>query len=234
MFDVGMVFQRMDAAQAQAVWKPFLDWVSASPADFTMTSPASILSMPGRDYWDGDYLRTHLPQFFLADDRSGGPRGNVWSVGDGLEASQFMYGYASAWLPAALLNEDQQQRLADALFASSRHWKVSLHCNKGLAGGPADALTAARDTAMNPAALDAFALAIISASSPMTFPNIRDLEPDLALARQQAVSVDKAMSEILWVQALGSYVSESNYFQRDWQRSYWCELPETSGGQEEI
>jgi hypothetical protein len=35
---------------------------------------------------------------------------------------------------------------------------VSLHVNKGIAGGPAEAIAAARDTAINPAVLDAFAL----------------------------------------------------------------------------
>ena len=41
----------------------------------------------------------------------------------------------------------------DALFAASRHWGIALHFNKGLAGAPADEVTAARDTAINPAAL---------------------------------------------------------------------------------
>ena len=79
----------------------------------------------------------------------------IWS-----EAGQVLHGYQSAWLPASLLQPDRQEALGDALFAASRHWGVSLHLNKGLAGAPAEAIAAARDTAMNPAVLDAFALVI--------------------------------------------------------------------------
>jgi hypothetical protein len=39
---------------------------------------------------------------------------------------------------------------------------VQLHFNKGLAGAPPEALAATRQTATNPAALDAFALAIVA------------------------------------------------------------------------
>ena len=77
------------------------------------------------------------------------------------EAGWFIWGYESLWIPASLLEKDAQQRLADALFASSRVSDVSLHLNKGLAGAPPDAIAGATDTAMNPAVLTAFALAIV-------------------------------------------------------------------------
>jgi hypothetical protein len=44
------------------------------------------------------------------------------------------------WLPAALLQKDQQQGLSEALVAASRHWIVHLHFNKGLAGAPPEQL----------------------------------------------------------------------------------------------
>ena len=43
------------------------------------------------------------------------------------EAGWFIWGYESLWIPASLLEKDAQQRLADALFASSRVSDVSLH-----------------------------------------------------------------------------------------------------------
>ena len=92
----------------------------------------------------------------LADDRAGAPASNVFWVGNLGEAGQFLHGYESTWLPASLLRGSAQKRLAEALFATSRIWRVSLHFNKGLAGAPAEALAAARDTAMNPAVLTAF------------------------------------------------------------------------------
>jgi hypothetical protein len=43
-------------------------------------------------------------------------------------------------------------------------WKWRVHSsNKGLAGAPAEAIDAARNTAMNPAVVDAFALIICAA-----------------------------------------------------------------------
>ncbi len=72
----------------------------------------------------------------------------MWWSGDAAQVGWFLHGYESAWLPASLLQ--QQESLADALFAASRHWPLELHFNKGLAGGLAAAATAARDTATNP------------------------------------------------------------------------------------
>ena len=60
----------------------------------------------------------------------------------------------SAWMPASLLRKDRQSQLVDALFASTRHWDVGVHFNKGLAGAPADEIDAARNTATNPDALE--------------------------------------------------------------------------------
>ena len=45
----------------------------------------------------------------------------MWWKGDGGQVGWFIWGYESLWLPASLLENDAQQRLADALFASSRY-----------------------------------------------------------------------------------------------------------------
>jgi hypothetical protein len=59
-----------------------------------------------------------------------------------------------------------------------------LHFNKGLAGASANDLAAAKDTAMNPGVLDAFALAIIAGNGPSPFPGIPGHEPDLTVGRR--------------------------------------------------
>ena len=143
-------------------------------------------------------------------------------IGDSAQVGFFLHGYLSAWLPASLLKQGRQSKLADALFASSRHWSVSLHFNKGLAGAPEAELAAARDTAMNPAVLDAFALAIIATGGPPAFPGIPGDEPDLTVARRHARAINKAMNELLKVTTKpDSYVSESDFFERSWQQSFW-------------
>ena len=99
---------------------------------------------------------------------------------------------------------------------------MSLHVNKGLAGAPAEAIAAARDTAMNPAVLDAFALIISGAEGPPAYPGIPGHEPDLSAARQHADAIDKAMNEVRkLLPHVGSYVAEGNFFDKVWRESFW-------------
>ena len=141
----------------------------------------------------------------------------MWQA-DKDQASAFLYGYDSVWLPAALLQQAEQARLADALFAASRHWEVQLHFNKGLAGAPAEAIAAARDTATNPVVLDAFALAIVANGGlPLQW-----LPFYASFVRKDARAVDEATAELRKiVPEPGSYVSESNYFNQSWQTAFW-------------
>lgn len=219
---ITMVFQGFDQRQAENIWQPFFNWVSRSSPDLTIESLPMIGSVPARNFWNAEYLRKNLPDMIFTDDRPGAAETHMWWAGNQGEVGFYLHGYESAWLPASLLEKEEQKRLADALFASSRHWRVSLHFNKGLAGAPPDTLAAARNTAMNPAVIDAFALAIIAGGGPPAYPGIPGHQPDLIAARKNAVEIDQAMDELRKiVPDAGSYVSESNYFERSWQRSFW-------------
>jgi len=220
--DIHMVFQGLDQRQAEAVWRPFLASVMASPQDFTLAPAPRMLAAPARRFWDPAYLDAVAPGLLVADGRPGAPADNVLYARDRHEAGQFISGYDSVWLPASLLGKDQRQRLADALFASTRHWQMALHFNKGLAGAPAEEVAAARDTATNPAVLDAFALAISGASGPAAFPGIPGHEPDLAASRRSAAAVGRAMDGMQKLAPeAGSYLSESNFFNGRWQQAFW-------------
>jgi hypothetical protein len=158
----------------------------------------------------------------LHDDRPNAPKGNVFWAGNLNEAGWFLHAYQSTWMPASLLAPERIDALVGALFASSRHRTQSLHFNKGLAGAPAVEIAAARDVATNPAAVEAFALAICAAEGPPAFPGIAGHEPDLALARRNAAQVEVAMAELRkLVPNGGAYLSESNFFQKDWQQAFW-------------
>lgn len=136
-------------------------------------------------------------------------------------------------MPAALLGvgpsglppnslDPRLSNLTEALFAASRQWTTSLHFNKGLAGAPPEEIEAARETATNPAVLEAFALAIIAGEGPPAFAGIQGHEPDRTRGRRAADRINAAMAELLEVAPnAGSYVSESDWFEPDWQRSYW-------------
>jgi hypothetical protein len=99
---------------------------------------------------------------------------------------------------------------------------VALHTNKGLAGAPADAIEATRDTATNPAALEAFALAISGAAGPPAYPGVPGHEPDAAAARAAAAAVGRAMGELRGLlPGRAAYVAESDFFEPDWGRAFW-------------
>lgn len=221
-FEVSMACHGLDAQQARAAWKPFLEWVARSPHAYSHEGPPGILNLPARKCWDVEYWNKHYPGVLVRDPRPGASPNRVWWKGDGIQAGMFLYGYESLWLPASLLKDDSHERLANALFASSRHWGFSLHFNKGLAGAPPDALAAARDTATNPAVLTAFALAISADAQNPAYPGIPGHEPNVMTGRRISRRVHRCMNELRAVAPDGgSYVSESNFFEHDWQHSYW-------------
>jgi FAD/FMN-containing dehydrogenase len=217
-----MVSRGLDKAAAQAVWQPFLDWIAASPQDYRISGQPNIIALPARNLWNAAFHRTHAPAGTISDPRPAASPGDFYWASDHDQIGALWHGYESLWLPASLLHSDQQNRLADALFAASRHWTMSLHFNKGLAGAPAEAIAASRETATNPAVLDAFALAIIGAFGKPAYPGLSGYVPDLDIARVEARFVNRAMDELRKVAPdPGSYVSESNFFEKDWQHAYW-------------
>jgi len=221
VLSIFMVLQGLDQQQAEATWRPFFDWVSASGQDFSIVSAPRIISEPARRFWDPAALKT-APGLVISDDRPGAPADNIFWASNLGEAGRVWHAYQSAWLPQSLLAGDQRERLAEALFAAAKHRGVSLHFNKGLAGATADAIAAASDTAMNPAVADAFALAISGAGGPPAYPDVPGHEPDAAVAQSEAEAVGKSMDEIRkLLPRVGSYVWETDYFQPHWQEAFW-------------
>lgn len=252
VLEISMVSQGLDREQSQRVWQPFLDWVRRSPNGYSLSGPGGpivIASFPARRMWDVEWFGEHWPElafprsghplYALADDilvhvmndplfhpndRPGSAPSDVWWSGDAGQVGGYIWGYQSAWMPATLLASDSQARLADALFAGSRHAGIGLHFNKGLAGAPPEALAAARDTAMNPAVLSAFALAIVADGEGPRYPGIPGHEPDVVQGRAAAKAIDLCMQRLRAVAGpSGSYVNETNYFEKDWQSAFWGE-----------
>jgi FAD/FMN-containing dehydrogenase len=219
---VSMVSLGLDTEQSQKVWQPFLDWLARSPGAYSIKAPPVIGSMPARHWWDVEWRKEHQHHVFILDSRAGAGPNDVWWKGDGGQVGWVIYGFESLWLPASLLEDDAQERLANALFAASRHSEVELHFNKGLAGAPLEAIEAAQDTAMNPAVVSAFALAIVADGQGPAYPGILNHEPDVPTGRRAAQAVHQCMSELRAIASNGgAYVSESNFFEAGWQRSYW-------------
>jgi FAD/FMN-containing dehydrogenase len=221
-FNVNMVFADLDKQAAEGVWQRFLDDVTKGSNDLTITTPFAFEIMPAKYWWDIDYLQKYSVGSVTLDERVGAPKTHAWWTGDGEEVGTFMHAYHSAWLPATLLKGDARDQLADALFFASRHWKVALHFNKGLAGAHPDVVAAARDTATNPAVADAFALAIVAGSGPPAYPGIPGPTADVVTARGDAAEIERATEKLRSIApSHGSYVAEGDYFDQTWQSSFW-------------
>ena len=217
---IGMVFQGLDQAQAQQTWQPFFDWVSARPADYTLLKP-SIFAIPARRLWDASLLKL-VPGAVKSDDRPGAAEEHFFWAQNADEAGQVLHAYQSVWLSQKLLQPQRLSALVDALIHAADFWGVALHFNKGLAGAPPEALARTKDTATNPAVLDAFALAIAAAEGPPAYPGVPGHEPDLPAARRHARTVRRAMAALEALpETPASYVSETNYFESDWQTAFW-------------
>ncbi len=178
--------------------------------------------MPAQHWWDVQWSRRHGRDAFVVDPRAGASPGNAWWSGDGGQVGWFVYGFGSLWLPQTLLGDEQRDRLCDALFVASRRAEVELHFNKGLAGAPPETLVAGRDTATNPAVLDAFALAIVADGQGPAFPDTPGHEPNVTTGRASAANIHASVNALQdLVPNGGAYVSESDYFQRNYADAYW-------------
>jgi FAD/FMN-containing dehydrogenase len=214
---LSLVSQGLGRADLVALWRPFFEWVGATTADYTVTDEFQTGVHAARHWWDVKERGS-----MVADPRPGAPAAHGWWKGDQEQVGAYLHGYESLWLPASLLAAGEQARLVGALFAASRHKEVELHFNKGLAGAPPTVVTAALDTAMNPATTTAFALAIIADGEAPAYPGTPNASAKTAEARKDAQAVDTAAAELARIAPLGgSYLSESNYFNPHWQRAYF-------------
>jgi hypothetical protein len=248
VLEINMASQGLDREQALQVWQPFLDWLKTSPNGYAITGPVGpvISTLPARRMWDVEWRVEHWPELlyprdgifnairddilvhvmhqplYQRDGRPGSAPSDVWATGDSWEVGWHIWGYESLWMPASLLGSDSRTRLADALFDGSRHADIDLHFSKGLASSPPEVIAAAKDTAMNPAVLTAFALAIVATGEGPAYPGIPGHEPDVIKGRAAAKAIQQCVERLHAVAGpSGSYVNETNYFQKEWQRAFW-------------
>jgi FAD/FMN-containing dehydrogenase len=218
---VSMLFQGRTEAEARADWAPLLAWIRQRPERLTLAAEPHVIAAPGRAFFDPEVLR-RVPGVVLPDDRPGADPARVFWATNREEAGQQIYAYKSRWLPQALLAPAQRARLADAIVLAASHWPFALHFNKGMAGGDPAAIARTAQTAMNPQVLDAFALAIVAATDEPAWPGIPGHEPDRTEGHHQAARVAAAYHALARIApGWGSYVSESDWHARDWQRDHW-------------
>jgi FAD/FMN-containing dehydrogenase len=216
--EVGMVFQGMRASEAEKAWQPLREWVSGHPDLYTMKM--RFIELPGERMWDYSFLKD-APGAVEKDARPDAPSDRFWWTDDAEQVSMYWYAYQSRWIPLALFEGENAKRLAKALLQASRHWSVGLHFNKGQAGAAAEAVERGRLTSMNPAVFDAAALVIVAAGT-RAFPGIAGHEPDKAAGDAARRKVAAAMDAIRAIAPdSGTYVNESDWFEPQWQQTFW-------------
>ncbi|MGZ6125697.1 MAG: FAD-dependent oxidoreductase [Myxococcales bacterium] len=217
--DVSMVFEGMRASEAQQVWQPFRDFIERNPAAYTIR--LDTIEIPGNRLWDAAFLKEHVPEAIARDERADSPADRFWWAGDGEQVSAYWYAYQSRWVPLELFEGAKAKDFAATLFAASRQWSVGLHFNKAQAGAAAEAVRRGRETSVNPAVYQAAALIIVAASG-TGYPGVAGHEPDKAAGEAAKAGVSAAMKIIRdATPGSGSYVNEADYFEPDWQRSFW-------------
>jgi FAD/FMN-containing dehydrogenase len=219
--DISLVFQGMRAAEAEQVWRPFRAWLEENPTAYTVK--LQMIEIPGRRLWDAAFLKEHAPEVIRRDERAESPADRFWWAGDGDQVSTYWYAYQSRWVPLELFESGKVKTLATALFQASRHWSIGLHFNKAQAGADDEAVRRGKQTAMNPAVYSAATLILVAASG-SGHPGVAGHEPDRAKGEAAKAGVTAAMKFIRDVTpSSGSYVNEADYFEPDWQRSFWGE-----------
>jgi FAD/FMN-containing dehydrogenase len=214
---VAMVCQGLNDGEAKSAWAPFIDWVRASPVDFTLNEEPHVGAGAARRWWEFGANPGLVP-----DPRAEAAHHRGWWRGDEEQVSMFVHGYESQWLPATLLEPGQRGRLADALVVAAQFQAVALHVNKGLAGAPPEVNEQARQCATNPKVADAFGLMIVANGGPPPFAGLPIAPPDMAQARRNSESVARAAAVLKALSPQsGSYISETDFFRGDWREAFW-------------
>ena len=220
--DIQMTFSGLGQEEAEATWRPLLEWLENSPPVYQWLEPWTVRALPARRFWDPAFFKEAAPQLVSFDRRPDARPENMMWAGDQEEAGQLLYAYRSTWLSESLLSDGHQNALVEAIVAASRHWDVSLHFNKGLAGARPEERAEARNTPINPAAVDAFALAIVAGHGPPAYMGMPGGLPDEGVASDAALRIGLAMDALMAVvDRPASYVAESNFFERNWSEAFW-------------
>ena len=221
---IQMLFQGLTKKDAKKIWEPINDWVNNMIGELEWTEKLTTAHIPAKKLWNASFLKKFAPKFISPDDRPGGSKKDFYWAANDDHAGQFLFSYHSAWLSSSFLEKEKLEEFSETIYKATRHWGISLQFNKGLSGAEPEEILAAKNSAINPAVLDAFALAIIAGDNKFTIPGIKEYEPDIEEAEEKSVQINKAMEEMRkLIPNAASYVAESNFFEKNWQRASWGE-----------
>jgi hypothetical protein len=216
------IFQGLDKKQAEETWREFLSWVKVRPQLYALRQKITVI--PARKFWDYSYRKKYFPQSIMISHNKQVPIEDFWWREDQSEVLTYINYYKSRYLPLTLFEKARSQQLVGALFNASRLINVPLIFNIGLAGASEEALIRQRETSMHPSVTKAAALVMLSGVQQYVFPNIKGLSPNQEKAKAEANLAEKAAQFIYDITPdAGTYVNEADYFEPDWQQSFWGE-----------
>lgn len=218
--DLFMVFQGINKAKAEKTWASFNQFLKKNKKDYQNTY--SIRVMPARKMWDYRYLKKHFPQLITLDPRKGQPKGQYWWTPNQGEVSKYLAYYKGRYIPSGILEAKSLDKTTDVFFNASRLVSFSLHFNKGQHGADKDAISRGKNTAMHPKVFDAVGLLIMSSGEQYRYPNVKSLQPNEEELEKSIEKADKAFAMIKDLTPnAGSYANEADYFETDWQNTFW-------------
>lgn len=217
--EVTMSFHEISAKAAEQLWRPFLAQLEKRPDLYTTS--LSYLETPGGKMWNKEFAEQHPVLPIELDSRPDQPSELFWWKANQGEVATYWYAYQSHWIPADRFEPANAKSFAHILFDASRHWSIELYFSKGQAAASAEALRRDRETSINPAVFRAAALAIIAATGSGSR-EVPGHEPDAAKGEAARSAVTEAMNTIRSATpGAGAYVNEADYFEPDWQKSFW-------------
>jgi len=106
--EISMASAGLSAADCEAAFKPFFDWVSASPGKFSFTDGGYAGATAARLWWDAVARARRGSKAMTSDDRPDSPPTHAWWKGDQEQVGAYLYGYDSVWLPEHLLKTENR------------------------------------------------------------------------------------------------------------------------------
>ena len=211
-------------AAGEGTWQPFLDWVKAAPQDYTVDQPVTLTAHYQRAIFSIPRTCARIMRISsIADDRPGAPASNVYWAGDHGQVGFFLHGYDSVWMPADLFDARRSRR-ALPTRCSLRAGTGALRCisTKGWPARPRRRSRKPKTCRRTPRCrMRSRSRSSRAPGRPLT-PAFRATSPDVAVARKNAASVDCGDGRTRKVAPDGgAYVSEANFFDKQWQSAYW-------------
>jgi FAD/FMN-containing dehydrogenase len=215
-----LLSQGLTKEDITAVWKSLKDFVDKTPKEYQMSQ--NITMIPPKKMWDYHYMNTHFPDLVVKNKAKGAAQNEYWWQPNSGEVSTFWYTYQSWWLPESLFKDENLANTAATFVKVSKEHPFAFHIQKGLAGASSEAIALSRQTSTHPGVYQASGLLIMSAGTDKIIPGYNEYALNINKAQHEVHAINKAMAQIKSLAPkAGTYANEADYFQKNWQESFW-------------